>query len=85
MGLSLLLVWFFYCDIGHAHVHDSHVSDAFAEQGLSIDAVVGLKEEEKDARVKKAANNENEANLKTERYMIRNVSDIIIHFAKTPL
>jgi hypothetical protein len=27
----------------------------------------------------------NEANLKTERYMIRNVSDIIIHFAKTPL
>lgn len=44
MGLGLLLVWFFYCDIGHAHVHDSHVSDAFAEQELSIDAVVGLKE-----------------------------------------
>jgi hypothetical protein len=42
VGLGLLLVGLFYCDIGHAHVHDSHVSDAFAEQGLSIDAVVGL-------------------------------------------
>jgi hypothetical protein len=46
VGLGLLLVGLFYCDIGHAHVHDSHVSDAFAEQGLSIDAVVGLKKKE---------------------------------------